>query len=147
MEAALPRQGLGEGHEPRPLYKYKKAANSAFHNKNSTMQKNATNGKSNMPVGILKTPLWLLIRFYQVAISPVLHLFPGAGCRFYPTCSQYAIEAISRHGAFKGCLMAACRIRRCQPLCKGGLDYVPKKFSFRGLLKQNKVDENSDSDT
>lgn len=100
-----------------------------------------------MPVGILATPAWLFVRFYQIAISPILHMFPGAGCRFYPTCSEYALQAVSRHGAIKGGLMAACRILRCNPLCKGGLDYVPKKFSWKALFSQNKVDESGDSDT
>ncbi|WP_084407473.1 membrane protein insertion efficiency factor YidD [Maridesulfovibrio bastinii] len=61
------------------------------------------------------------IRFYQKFISP---LFPGC-CRFQPTCSQYAIEAISLHGIFKGAGLTLWRLMRCQPLCKGGYDPVP----------------------
>ncbi|MDR1006886.1 MAG: membrane protein insertion efficiency factor YidD [Bacteroidales bacterium] len=63
----------------------------------------------------------LLIRFYQAAISP--HL-PSA-CRFTPTCSQYAIEAIRKHGAFKGGLLSLRRILRCHPWGKSGYDPVP----------------------
>jgi putative membrane protein insertion efficiency factor len=48
----------------------------------------------------------------------------NAGCRFYPTCSQYAIEAIERYGAFKGSIMAVKRILRCNPFNKGGYDPV-----------------------
>ncbi|HZH34723.1 MAG TPA: membrane protein insertion efficiency factor YidD [Pyrinomonadaceae bacterium] len=60
------------------------------------------------------------LRFYKTAISPFL---PQA-CRFTPTCSEYAAEAISKHGAIRGVGMAAWRICRCQPFCKGGFDPV-----------------------
>jgi putative membrane protein insertion efficiency factor len=63
----------------------------------------------------------ILIRFYQRAISP---WFPPA-CRYYPTCSAYAIEAIERHGFLKGTLLAAKRILRCHPFHAGGYDPVP----------------------
>ncbi|MBQ6624436.1 MAG: membrane protein insertion efficiency factor YidD [Clostridia bacterium] len=63
------------------------------------------------------------IKFYQKRISP--HFSPR--CRFYPTCSQYALEAIEIHGAFKGGLLAFCRLMRCNPLFPGGLDPVPPK--------------------
>ncbi|MCI6662978.1 MAG: membrane protein insertion efficiency factor YidD [Treponema sp.] len=65
--------------------------------------------------------LCVLIRFYQICISP---LFPPS-CRFYPTCSSYALEAIQRHGPFKGFYLAVRRILRCNPFCKGGYDPVP----------------------
>ncbi len=45
-------------------------------------------------------------------------------CRYVPTCSQYAVEAIQKHGALKGCALAAWRICRCQPFCRGGYDPV-----------------------
>lgn len=64
-----------------------------------------------------------MIRFYQRRISP---LFP-ARCRFYPTCSAYAYEAIERFGFFKGGVLAAWRILRCNPFCPGGYDPVPPK--------------------
>ena len=63
----------------------------------------------------------LPIRIYQRLISPA---FPSR-CRFYPTCSQYAIEAIEKHGPFKGGWLAAKRIARCHPLHPGGVDPVP----------------------
>jgi len=62
------------------------------------------------------------IRCYQAAISPMLG--PGK-CRFEPTCSHYALAAVQAHGAFKGLALAAWRLLRCQPLCRGGFDPVP----------------------
>ncbi len=63
----------------------------------------------------------LLIRFYQMAISPYI----GAHCRFTPTCSQYALIAITRYGALKGTYLAVRRILKCHPFHKGGYDPVP----------------------
>lgn len=63
----------------------------------------------------------LLIRGYQRVISPAL----PASCRFYPSCSQYAIEAITRHGALRGSWLAARRLARCHPFHPGGVDPVP----------------------
>jgi len=63
------------------------------------------------------------IRFYQKHISP---LFPPQ-CRYYPTCSQYAVEAIEIHGAFKGFFLAVFRLMRCNILFPGGYDPVPPK--------------------
>jgi uncharacterized protein len=74
----------------------------------------------------------ILIKFYKKAISPYL---PTA-CRFYPTCSEYSIEAIEMHGFFKGGLMAVKRISRCHPFNKGGYDPVPgehKHVSYKNL--------------
>lgn len=70
----------------------------------------------------MKKLLLVLIRFYKGAISPWL---PRA-CRFTPTCSQYAAEAIERYGALRGGWMALKRILRCNPFCKGGYDPVPQ---------------------
>jgi putative membrane protein insertion efficiency factor len=69
---------------------------------------------------------WLLvglIRFYQLLISPLL----GPRCRFHPSCSQYALEAIDRHGPVKGGWLALRRIARCHPLNPGGHDPVPDR--------------------
>lgn len=68
----------------------------------------------------MKRLLMALIRFYRKFISP---LFPPV-CRFYPTCSQYALEAIEKKGAFLGSIMAIKRILRCHPFSKGGYDPV-----------------------
>jgi hypothetical protein len=70
---------------------------------------------------IIKALFILPIRFYQLAISP--HL--PAACRYTPTCSQYAIEAISRHGVIKGGWLALKRICRCHPWGGSGYDPVP----------------------
>ncbi len=66
--------------------------------------------------------LWL-IRFYQRHISP----FTPPCCRFVPTCSQYALEALEEHGFWKGSRLALWRILRCHPFSKGGYDPVPRK--------------------
>lgn len=71
----------------------------------------------------MKILLILLIRGYRIAISP---LFPPS-CRFRPTCSQYAIEAIERFGTFKGSYLAVRRILRCHPFHPGGYDPVPEE--------------------
>ncbi len=74
----------------------------------------------------MKHFLLVAIRLYQRFISP---LFP-ATCRFYPTCSAYAYEAVSRFGFIKGGWLAVKRICRCNPLCKGGVDPVPDTYHF-----------------
>ncbi|HEX8198696.1 MAG TPA: membrane protein insertion efficiency factor YidD [Pyrinomonadaceae bacterium] len=61
-----------------------------------------------------------ILRFYKAAISPLL----PAACRFTPTCSEYAAEAINKHGAIRGSLMAVWRLCRCQPFARGGYDPV-----------------------
>lgn len=63
----------------------------------------------------------LLIRGYQLLVSPLL----GTRCRFYPCCSNYALEALRLHGCAKGTWLAAKRIARCHPYSSGGLDPVP----------------------
>ncbi|MBN2642242.1 MAG: membrane protein insertion efficiency factor YidD [Victivallales bacterium] len=69
----------------------------------------------------------MLVRFYRKVISPWL---PPA-CRFSPTCSEYALTAIKKYGAFRGGILTAWRIMRCQPLCKGGYDPVPEIRRWR----------------
>jgi putative membrane protein insertion efficiency factor len=71
----------------------------------------------------MKTVLLLLLRAYQLGISPFL----GQNCRFYPSCSQYAAEAIREHGALKGGALATRRVCKCHPWHPGGVDPVPKK--------------------
>jgi putative membrane protein insertion efficiency factor len=63
----------------------------------------------------------VLIRAYQVGISPLL----GANCRYYPTCSAYAIEAFEKHGVMKGLRLTFARLLKCHPLRPGGYDPVP----------------------
>lgn len=71
----------------------------------------------------MKRLLIALIRLYQRTVSP--HS-PGR-CRFTPTCSAYALEAIERFGAVRGTALAVWRVLRCNPFCKGGYDPVPEK--------------------
>jgi putative membrane protein insertion efficiency factor len=69
----------------------------------------------------MKTLLLAVLRGYQYAIRPAL----GANCRFYPSCSDYAREALERHGAARGSWLALRRILRCHPYHPGGYDPVP----------------------
>lgn len=62
-----------------------------------------------------------LLRAYKRFLSPLL----PPSCRFTPTCAEYAIEAISKHGIFKGSLLTCWRLLRCNPFCRGGYDPVP----------------------
>jgi putative membrane protein insertion efficiency factor len=70
---------------------------------------------------ILIFPFVGLIRFYQVAVSP----YTPTACRFHPTCSQYALEALKKHGILKGGLLSLKRILRCHPWGGKGHDPVP----------------------
>ncbi|MEH7097650.1 membrane protein insertion efficiency factor YidD [Neobacillus vireti] len=72
---------------------------------------------------MLKKFFILLIRFYQVVISPI----KPPSCRFYPTCSQYGLDAIQRFGAIKGGWLTIKRISKCHPFHPGGVDPVPEK--------------------
>ena len=71
-------------------------------------------------VNFIKKIMIILIRFYQLCISPML----GNNCRYYPTCAQYAIEAIEKKGIIRGSWMAVKRICRCHPWHDGGYDPV-----------------------
>ncbi len=64
--------------------------------------------------------IWI-VKVYQLVLSPFL----GQQCRFYPTCSQYAIEAIQKHGAMRGAYYMVRRLVRCHPWCAGGHDPIP----------------------
>lgn len=69
----------------------------------------------------MRAVLIALVRAYQMLLSPLL----PASCRYYPSCSVYAIEALERHGALRGTWLAMCRIGRCNPFRPGGFDPVP----------------------
>ncbi|NEX63596.1 membrane protein insertion efficiency factor YidD [Noviherbaspirillum galbum] len=71
----------------------------------------------------MKTLLLWLLKAYQYSISPFL----GANCRFYPSCSRYAMDAVNEHGAARGSLLAAKRLCKCHPWHPGGIDPVPQK--------------------
>jgi hypothetical protein len=72
---------------------------------------------------MLRSAVTIPIRLYQRWISPML----GAHCRFLPSCSEYAIMAIEEWGVLRGLVLAAWRVLRCHPLCKGGLDLPPRR--------------------
>jgi putative membrane protein insertion efficiency factor len=74
-----------------------------------------------------------LLRFYKQWISPA---FPPS-CRYVPTCSEYAMEAVDRYGAWRGATMSAWRLLRCHPLAKGGLDAVVKDASLSPARSQS----------
>ncbi|MER2494254.1 membrane protein insertion efficiency factor YidD [Catenovulum sediminis] len=71
---------------------------------------------------IVRWPLLAIIHFYQIVISPLL----GPRCRFQPTCSNYALNAINSHGLRIGCWLTAKRVIKCHPFSPGGYDPVPK---------------------
>ena len=75
--------------------------------------------------------LLALIRVYQRLARPLL----PASCRFHPTCSDYAADAVRRHGAARGSLLAIFRVARCHPFHAGGVDPVPKSFTLRSMTR------------
>lgn len=74
-----------------------------------------------------------IVRLYQKFISP----FKRPCCRFYPTCSQYSIQAFKKHGLIKGAFLTIRRLLRCNPYNAGGIDYVPDELKF---FKRRKKD-------
>lgn len=81
----------------------------------------AMSGERTRRPGLVAWLLVLLVRAWQVVLSPFL----GPSCRFHPSCSAYAVEALERHGAWRGARLAAGRIACCHPFHEGGLDPVP----------------------
>lgn len=79
-----------------------------------------------------KLMIWC-VRFYQKNLS---FRKEGPTCRFVPTCSEYAVQAIQRHGALCGGALALWRILRCNPFCKGGYDPVPEENPFFHFLRK-----------
>ncbi|VAV82282.1 Membrane protein insertion efficiency factor YidD [hydrothermal vent metagenome] len=80
---------------------------------------------------MIKKILGFFIILYQKIISPAL---PGA-CRFYPTCSEYALNAIEEYGAVKGSVKAVLRLLRCQPFSAGGYDPVIKRTTVKNKIR------------
>ena len=72
--------------------------------------------------GVLARVLMAAVRAYRLLLSPWL----GGACRFEPTCSVYALQALEHHGAAAGSYLAATRLMRCHPWCAGGIDAVPE---------------------
>jgi putative membrane protein insertion efficiency factor len=69
----------------------------------------------------MKNAALLAIRLYQLTLSPLF----GRQCRFYPSCSAYTMEAIDKHGLFKGIILGGRRLLKCHPFHPGGVDHVP----------------------
>lgn len=82
---------------------------------------------SDHPPSLAQRAALALLRVYRVVLSPLL----GQRCRFHPSCSAYAGEAVLRFGVLRGGLLALFRIGRCQPLCDGGIDPVPTAWPAR----------------
>jgi len=72
----------------------------------------------------MRSVLKILIRAYQLVLSPLL----GPNCRFYPSCSAYAVEAIERFGVIRGSVLSLKRLSRCRPLARHGFDPVPGRL-------------------
>ena len=84
--------------------------------------------------------LRMLVRLYQLTLSP----WVGRSCRFVPTCSNYAIEALEKYGAVKGTYLTIYRLLRCHPLGGRGLDPVPAKFRWRCGCRECRPEEQED---
>ncbi|MBQ8568058.1 MAG: membrane protein insertion efficiency factor YidD [Oscillospiraceae bacterium] len=76
----------------------------------------------------------LLLKLYRKFISP---LFPPC-CKYYPTCSTYAVKAFTKHGAVKGLILSVWRLIRCNPWSLGGVDHVPDEFTWSYFIKKGK---------
>jgi putative membrane protein insertion efficiency factor len=102
-----------------------------MYNKNKSYAKKGRDLVAHLISVFMKSFFLFLIRLYQKTLSPDHGVFSRhlihMRCRFHPTCSQYAHEAIERHGVFKGLYLGSKRILRCHPWNAGGYDPVPKK--------------------
>ena len=92
------------------------------------------NNLSTAALKLIRHSLKGLIVIYRVAVSPLTK----PCCRFYPTCSSYALEAIDKFGLARGSWLALMRIMRCQPFCESGVDFIPAKFEW--FPRRNPVD-------
>lgn len=92
--------------------------------KRSSGKVNVKTAELSVPFSFITLPFRYLIRFYQAIISPML----GQNCRFHPSCSCYAHQALEQHGLIKGVYLSIKRIMKCNPLHPGGFDHVPKVY-------------------
>lgn len=84
-------------------------------------------------MSIFSYPLIFIIYVYRYTLSPLI----GNQCRFYPTCSHYAEEAVKKHGAWRGSIMAIRRLFRCHPWHEGGFDPVPEERQAGKLTERS----------
>lgn len=87
----------------------------------------------------MKKILQFFIKLYRKFLSPML----PQSCRFTPSCSEYALEALEKHGAIKGTILSAYRVLRCNPFCRGGYDPVPDRFTFKRQEMKDDTGENN----
>jgi len=80
--------------------------------------------------------LLALLAFYKRWLSPAIHTLGVGGCKFQPTCSDYAVTAIAVHGPMRGMALALWRLLRCHPFSRGGLDQVPPASPDRALTHE-----------
>jgi uncharacterized protein len=78
-------------------------------------------------VRVLRELVLLPVRLYRLLVSPLL----GQRCRYYPSCSEYAVDAVRRYGALRGFVLTAWRVLRCNPLSHGGIDLVEDQRVFK----------------
>ncbi|MFD1213708.1 membrane protein insertion efficiency factor YidD [Arthrobacter sp. GCM10027362] len=83
--------------------------------------------------GLPQQTLILLLKAYRRLVSPLY----GQVCRFFPSCSAYALEAVTVHGAVRGTCLAARRLARCHPWNDGGVDHVPASARYERMLREN----------
>ena len=83
----------------------------------------------------MKSLLLLVLRAYKLCVSPFL----GQNCRFYPSCSDYAQQAVAAHGAWRGSLLAGRRLCKCHPWHAGGLDPVPPTHHFHSATAHTTI--------
>ena len=89
------------------------------------------------PPHVVTRILLAMLAFYRRWLSPAIHsLNPGSGCRYVPTCSEYAATAIAIHGPLRGIFLAFWRILRCNPFARGGLDPVPPLAISRSFPRE-----------
>ena len=115
--------------EPRPLEGWGKGAEVCLPESRSDRGPGSAslNASHKLPLGgrLSRATVWVLLgclRFYQAVFSSLMPV----GCKFYPSCSHYAHEAIARHGALRGLRLATGRLLRCSPFTRGGYDPVPE---------------------
>ncbi len=90
----------------------------------------------------MKHLLIALLKAYRLVVSPMY----GQTCRYYPTCSAYALGSVERHGALRGSWLAARRLGRCHPWCDGGVDLVPTRENYRWWGLADGTDGSDDPD-